>query len=136
MTVIPKRQPNDQLEEQVTLKLTVDADAEPGKRELRLLTDTAMSNPIWFHVGRWPEIREIEPNDVQPDDTVGALPVVINGQIMPGDIDRFTFRARKGAKLVIEVGARDVIPYLADAVPGWFQAVMRLTDSSGEVSVR
>ena len=28
-----------------------------------------------------------------------------------------------------------MIPYLADAVPGWFQAVMRLTDSAGnEVS--
>ncbi len=35
-------------------------------------------------------------------------------------------------KLVIEAGARDVIPYLADAVPGWFQAVVRLYDSSGK----
>jgi len=32
---------------------------------------------------------------------------------------------------VILGAARDVIPYLADAVPGWFQAVMKVTDSAG-----
>ena len=131
----PRRQPNDQLEEQVTLKLTVAEDAEPGKRELRFLTENAISNPIWLHVGRWQEIRETEPNDVQPDDTILRLPVVINGQIMPGDTDRFSFAAKKGMRLVVDAAARDVIPYLADAVPGWFQAVIRLTDSAGtEVS--
>ena len=54
----PKRQPNEQLEEEVTIKLTVDEDAKPGKRELRMLTETSMSNPIWIHVGRWPEVQE------------------------------------------------------------------------------
>ncbi len=131
----PKRQPNDQLEEEVTLRLTVADDAELGKREFRFLTDNAISNPIWLQIGRWQEICETEPNDLQSDDAVTSMPVVINGQIMPGDIDRFSFQARKGMRLVIEAGARDVIPYLADAVPGWFQAVMRLTDSAGnEVS--
>ncbi len=127
----PKRQPNDQLEEEVTLKLTVAEDAELGKRELRFLTDGAISNPIWLHIGSWQEVCENEPNDSQPDEVIESLPLVINGQIMPGDTDRFSFRARPGMRLVIEAAARDVIPYLADAVPGWFQAVMRLTDSSG-----
>jgi len=127
----PKRQPNEQLEEEVTLKLTVDQDAEPGKRELRLLTETAMSNPIWIQVGQWSEVRETEPNDTEPDTVIDTLPVVVNGQIMPGDSDRFSFAARQGDRLVIEAGARDVIPYLADAVPGWFQAVLSLTDSAG-----
>ncbi len=131
----PKRQPNEQLEEQVTLKLTVDDDAELGKRELRFLTETAISNPIWIHLDKWIETRETEPNDdgCQPKRST-RLPVVINGQIMPGDVDRFSFEARKGMRLVIAAAARDVIPYLADAVPGWFQAVMRLTDSTGERS--
>ncbi len=128
----PKRQPNAQLEEQVSVQLTIAEDAEPGKRELRFLTETAISNPIWLHVGRYPEVLEVEPNNEEPDDSVSSLPVVINGQIMPGDTDRFSFQAREGMKLVIEAGARDVIPYLADAVPGWFQAVMRLMDSSGQ----
>ena len=81
--------------------------------------------------GPWQEFVRPSPTTDQPDDVVTSFPVVVNGQIMPGDIDRFSFPAKTGMKLVIDVAARDVIPYLADAVPGWFQAVIRLTDSSG-----
>ena len=51
-----------------------------------------------------------------------TLPAIVNGQIMPGDVDRYRFQARKGQQLVVAVSARELIPYLADAVPGWFQA--------------
>ncbi len=127
----PKRQPNDQLAEELTVRLTVADNATPGKHELRLRTETAMSNPLWLHVGTWEEVAEVEPNDTVPQEFVNALPIVVNGQIMPGDRDSFTFSARQGDRLVISAAARDVIPYLADAVPGWFQATMRLMDSSG-----
>ena len=128
----PKRQPNAQLDEQIWLQVVTDMDVELGKREVRFLTDNAISNPLWIHVDKWVEHRESEPNDVIPSDTVGRLPFVHNGQIMPGDVDRFRFEAKKGARLVVAAAARDVIPYLADAVPGWFQAVMRVTDEYGE----
>lgn len=128
----PKRQPNDQIAEELTLKITIDAKAALGKRELRLLTAGAMSNPIWFQVGQWQELRETEPNDVTPDPVIGSqLPVVVNGQIMPGDVDLFSFTARKGTRLVIAADARELMPYLADAVPGWFQAVLALYDGRG-----
>ena len=52
-------------------------------------------------------------------------------QYAPGDADRYTFDARKGQDLVLSVSARDVMPYLADAVPGWFQATIALTDADG-----
>ena len=127
-----KRQPNDQIAEELTLKITIDAKAELGKREMRVLTPGAMSNPIWFQVGRWEERRETEPNDEKPDPTIGStLPVVVNGQIMPGEVDRFSFTARKGMRLVIAADARELMPYLADAVPGWFQAVLALYDAQG-----
>jgi hypothetical protein len=128
----PRRQPNDQLEEQITLQVTTDIDVELGKRELRFLTDDAISNPIWIHINKWVEHRESEPNDVVPADVIGRMPFVNNGQIMPGDVDRFRFEAKKGMRLVVAVAAREVIPFLADAVPGWFQAVMRVTDELGE----
>lgn len=133
----PRRQPNDQLIEQKRLRVTVDKEAALGKRELRLLTDDAISNPLWVHIGTWPELRESEPNDIpprswEPENQIANLPVVINGQIMPGDVDCFSFEARQGMKLVIQVAAREVIPYLADAVPGWFQAVLRVTDQYGK----
>lgn len=79
-----------------------------------------------------------------------TLPVVVNGRIIPsdprqgagggrrqpnqyapGDADRFVFEARKGQDLVVAVSARDVMPYLADAVPGWFQATVALFDAAG-----
>ena len=128
----PKRQPNDQLTEELTLRVTVARDAQPGKRELRMLTETAMSNPLWVHVGRWSEVHETEPNDASADVAIQSLPVVVNGQVMPGDTDTFSFHAEQGQRLVIQAGARDVIPFLADAVPGWFQAVMTLRDSNGD----
>ncbi|MCA9137357.1 MAG: hypothetical protein KDB00_11380 [Planctomycetales bacterium] len=127
----PKRQPNEQLEEQVTLRVTVALEATLGKREVRFMSDHAISNPIWFNLDRWIEFQEFEPNDIGACDVETRLPVVINGQIMPGDVDRFRFQATQGMRLVIQVAARDVIPYLADAVPGWFQAVVRITDAAG-----
>jgi hypothetical protein len=128
----PKRQPNEQIAEELTLKITIDANAELGKREMRLLTPGAMSNPIWFQIGQWQELRETEPNDETPDPVIGSkFPVVVNGQIMPGDVDLFSFTARKGTRLVIAADARELMPYLADAVPGWFRAVLALYDSRG-----
>jgi len=118
--------------ETVLLEVTIDSGAPPGGRELRLETPTGLTDPLDFEVGLAPELIEHEPND--PDAPGAApldLPVVVNGQIMPGDVDRFPFRARRGQKLVAEVQARRLIPYLADAVPGWFQAVLAIYDARG-----
>lgn len=59
------------------------------------------------------------------------LPCTVNGQISSGAVDRFRFKARKSQRLVISAQARELIPYLADAVPGWFQAVLALYDAKG-----
>jgi hypothetical protein len=140
-----KRQLNRQLAEMVLIEINIDADAAPGNRELRLGTKRALTNPVVFQVGTWPEVRELEPNNEEayprlpnvpkettlPKEKPLDLPVVLNGQIMPGDVDRFRFRARKGQQLVIEAHARSLIPYLADAVPGWFQATLALYDARG-----
>ncbi len=128
----PKRQPNSQIAEELTVQIQLAPDAPFGDRELRLLHPTGMSNPLYFYVGQYPETREQEPNDVAPHQSVHLqLPMVVNGQIMPGDVDRFWFEAKKGTKLVTHCAARGLIPYLADAVPGWFQAVLHLYDDQG-----
>ena len=125
----PKRQPNPQIAETVTLRVTMAPEAEPGKRELRMKTKFGVSNPLFFHVGQLRECREKEPNNKTADDGIGeSLPGIVNGQIMPGDIDRFRFKATKGMRLVVSVDARELMPYLADAVPGWFQATLTLYD--------
>ena len=40
-------------------------------------------------------------------------------------------RARRGQKLTLTTQARSLVPYLADAVPGWFQAELALYDAKG-----
>jgi hypothetical protein len=128
----PKRQPNAQIAEMVFLKVKVDPQAAPGIREIRFLATQGLTNPMRFEVGLLPEIVEKEPNDLPPKAQGPVdLPVLLNGQIMPGDTDHFRFRARRGQKLVITTQARALLPYLADAVPGWFQATLSLLDATG-----
>lgn len=128
----PKKQPNMQIREQVTLRFSVDRDAASGVREIRLLTGKGLSNPMVFHVGNLPELNEVEPNDLAPAEALQVtLPAVVNGRILPGDVDLFHFPAVKGQRLLFKAEARSLVPYLADAVPGWFQATLALYDPNG-----
>ena len=128
----PKRQLNAQLAERVVLRVKIAPDAQVGRHDLRLLSTNGLSNPVSFVVGTLPEITEVEPNDVVAPTTAPVkFPVVINGRILPGDVDGFAFDARKGMHLTVAVAARELTPYLADAVPGWFQAVAVIEDHDG-----
>jgi len=132
----PKRQQNMQIAETVLVEVSIDPDAAPGDRELRLGTPAGLTNPVVFQVGLLPEAQEQEPNGPLPfgnrqNAPVLGLPALINGQIEPGDVDRFRFRAQQGQQLVVETRARHLVPYLADAVPGWFQATVALYDLEG-----
>lgn len=129
----PENAPTPAIAERVTVKMAIAADAEPGPRELRLETPAGLSNPLVFHVGQLPEFREREERSNTSIEEVMDItpPAVVNGQIMPGDIDRFRVEARKGQRLVFALSARSLVPYLPDAVPGWFQAVLALYDDDG-----
>ncbi|MFA6173137.1 MAG: PPC domain-containing protein [Kiritimatiellales bacterium] len=127
-----KKQFNPQIAERVTLELTLPENITPGDCELRVITTNGLSNPLVFQIGRLPEITEKEPNNqLTAPEKLPALPVLVNGQIMPGDTDSFRFHAVKGQSLVLKTEARSLVPYLADAVPGWFQAVLALYDAKG-----
>jgi len=147
----PNRNVTPAIADVATLRLTLATNAEPGERELRLATATGLSNPMKFCVGTLPEFSapparapnpdeerlrrqfNLPPVDVPTTNIARVtLPTVINGQITPGEVDRYRFSARRGQQLVVEVSARDLIPYLADAVPGWFQATIALYDSKGK----
>lgn len=133
----------------VLVEVTMDRDAKPGQRELILATPRGVSNPLVFHVGQLPEVarkpmvaatRQVLGKEelalrVRPADEVEArvtVPCTMNGQIASGEVNRYRFDARKGQRLVISVQARQLVPYIADAVPGWFQPVMSLSDASGK----
>ena len=131
-----KKQINAQLREIVLLEVTIAPDAALGDREWRLRTPWGLSNPMCFQVGQLPESTELEPNDPQknplfPEAPGVELPMLFNGRIMPGDVDLFRFRARRGLPLMVKVQARHLDPFLADTVPGWFQPTVALYDTKG-----
>ena len=130
------------------IEVTLARNAPLFARELRLGTPSGISNPMVFQVGPFEEfsrspmktcevqvlgkeelaLRKRPPGE---DEMKIKLPCTVNGQIASGAVDRYRFAARKGQKLVISAQARQLIPFIADAVPGWFQPVLRLTDGEG-----
>jgi hypothetical protein len=148
----PNRTANPAMLDTVTVKISIGTNAAPGDREIRLATPNALSNPMRFCVGTLPEITKLAAKPANPDldkyiEKLGgrpaptgtpkyeariSLPAVLNGQIMPGGVDRYRFFATHGQQLVIAASARTLIPYLADAVPGWFEAVLTIYDGKGK----
>lgn len=131
LTRDPKRQPNAQISERVLVEVSIAPDAAPGLRDLRLVTRNGLSNPVRFEVGTLPEVREEDEPAARAGDALLVPPVLVNGQVLPGEVDRIRFLGRRGQRLVVETHARRLVPYLADAVPGWFQAVVCLRDADG-----
>jgi len=140
-----RRLTNPSLGEFITLQVTVAPTAPLGNREFRLATPAGLSNPLVFQVGDLPELSKkdwknvpkargsMDPEiDPKPPEKNVTLPVTVNGQIPPGGLDRYRFSARKGQQLVVVVRARELIPYIPDAVPGWFKATVALYDANGQ----
>lgn len=142
----PDPKPKETINQGLLLEVTIAPDAPCGDQWLSLRLPNLKTAPILFQIGDLPELLELEPNDsaelpkrwnretrqmeswafVQAP--TAQLPIVWNGQIRPGDLDRFRFEAKKGQKLVLAVVGRRLSPFLADAVPGWFQPILRLFD--------
>jgi hypothetical protein len=80
----PRNQPDAQIAEQVIIEVTIDANATPGDRELRIASPNGVSNGICFQVGTLPEFLEeqFSPPD-SPTAQVVETPVLLNGQILP-----------------------------------------------------
>lgn len=133
----------------VQLEVTIAPEAELGRRELRLVTSRGISNALVFQVGQHTEyvrqpmttatiqILGKEASALRKRPAAEAenrvfLPCTTNGQIASGEVNRYRFTANKGQRIVLALQARQLIPYIADAVPGWFQPVLVLYDSHGK----
>lgn len=134
--------------ELVFVEVTIDPNAKPGRREIRVVTRRGISNPLPFFVDQVPEVAR-KPMKTSQKQVLGkewqaqrkrppeeeelqiTLPCTMNGQVAAGEVNRYRFLAAKGQRLVISVKARELIPYVAYAVPGWFQPIVRLCDADG-----
>ena len=92
-----------------------------------LATAAGLSNPLIFLIGTLPEVtapvvtatsvpqrRGQTPTATKRGAPLDiTLPAVVNGQILPGEIDTLRFTARRGQQLTVALHARALIPYLA-----------------------
>ena len=115
----------------VIVQLKIAPDAAPGEREFRLLERNGkVSNPLRFFIGAAPEVREeyfpYPPAQKKP--VAFTIPAALNGQIMPGESDKFTFQMKKDETVSFRLLGRYLNPFIGDGVPGHFQAVLEVTD--------
>jgi len=117
--------------------LTVDVakDAQPGARFLYLISPNGISAPRPIVIVDTPVVAEppfaapVEPKPEIP--LVSKFPATLVGQIYPGETDSFALELSAGAQLVCSVCARELQPCIGDAVPGYFNPVVKLVDPSG-----
>jgi len=135
------------LDHLIILDVEVDPKAKPGCRMIQLYDGRDISAPHPFYVTAEPHLRE--PEYVIPplkDRHAGlsvvlhyptnlvakSLPVSLDGQIWPSEVDVFKVPLKKGRRVTFVLNGRELLPYLGDAVPGWFNPVMRLYDAKGK----
>ena len=118
----------------VIVKVKIDRKARPGRRELRLTNGNWVSNPVPFYINQVPEFKEprYQPPFVKVETGSFAYPCVLNGQIMPGETDKFYFDGKKGDVLYFDLKGRSLLPFVGDGVPGHFQAVLEIRDAENK----
>ena len=102
----------------VMVEVTIAPDAEPGEREIRLVTLRGVSNPLAFHVGQVPEvsrkpmvtaIQQVLGKEAQAlrkrlpgddEDQHQPSPAPSTARSASGEVNRYRFEARRGQRLV------------------------------------
>ncbi len=128
-------QSSPSLGQRLLVTVAADPDAKPGPREFRVFAPNGMSAPRPFFVTAAPHIEEARyapPHRPRPPaPAVTNLPCVLDGQIMPGQTDKWTLRLQKGRTITLRTVARELQPYIGDAVPGFFNPALRLLNAKG-----
>ena len=124
-------QSSPQLADRVKIKVTIANDVPCGMYDLRLQGPRGVSNMLPFEVASYPNFVEKGTSRRSKPNEVGELPAVLCGYVSPGGVDYFRFSGKKGDQIVAAVKGRQLVPYIADAVPGWFQPVIKIMDSRG-----
>ena len=132
-------QASPSLRQMMLVTIAADADAPSGVRFFSAWGGTGMSVPRPFVVT--PGRHVAEPLYTPPHRTRPEAPFVdartgechLDGQIMPGQTDVFRLRLAGGRAYAFNVTARELQPYIGDAVPGFFNPQLALKDKRGKV---
>jgi hypothetical protein len=118
------------------VELAIAADAEPGAREVRVVTPRGTSAARAIYLDVYPQINETEPNNTPAQAQVlTKFPVTVNGQVNGAeDVDWFAFDVGAGETWVFDLkGARfksaiDGYISLRDARGHDLKAAMEVSD--------
>ena len=120
----------------VKAKLTIAADAPPGRRMLRVLGGSnGLTNERPFFVGKLPELVEAEPNNSAEQPQQVAIPAVINARLQAKlDIDCFQFNGKAGQSIVAAVLAHGMDSTVRESFnKGFLDTSLELLDSQGRI---
>ncbi len=136
---VPKNplQMSPSLRQMLLVTVAADADATPGWRSFVGWAWNGLSAPRQFEVTTTPRTAEplyVAPHRPQPEPPLVDVRkgrAVLDGQILPGSTDAFRLHLAGKRRYSFKVTARELQPYIGDAVPGFFNAVITLKDSRG-----
>ena len=132
-------QASPSLRQKMLVTVAADADAKPGWCRFMVLTGAGISAPRPFEVcaaHRTMEPLYVPPRRPKPEPasvdlrTGGAI---LDGRIMPGETDVFRLRLAANTPYSFLATARELQPYVGDAVPGFFNIALVLRNSKGAV---
>ena len=118
--------PEPQLIQRLEVKISVPSTANPGRHLFRVVTPHGISNPLELRVHREQALREqADPHELPSDaHPLAGYPVAIHGRIHAvGEVDYYSFKARKGQELLFEAFSSDALdPAVALYEPAgsWF----------------
>ena len=124
-------QSSPQLADKIKIHITIAPNVPCGLYDLRLQGPGGVSNMLPFEVASYPNFIEMAKSTLRKPNVVESLPAVLCGYVTPGGVDYFRFSGHEGDQIVASVKGRQLVPYIADAVPGWFQPVIKIVDSRG-----
>ncbi len=123
------------LQQLLILELEIAEDAKTGEYQIRMFGRNGVSNSKRFFVDNAEHFTEplFTPPFVKekPLPVIDVFPVVLDGQILPGETDKFVFKLAAGQDYTFSLCGRELQPFIGDAVPGHFQAIMRIIDAAG-----
>ena len=131
------------IRQMLLVTVAAEPDAAPGRGELCVYGPGGISAPRPFSTTAAPHVAEPlfapphRPAPERPPVEVGAGgAVVLDGQAMPGETDAFRLRLAGGRRYTFRTTARELQPYVGDAVPGFFNAALALRSGSGAIVAR
>ncbi len=117
--------------------VAADKDAKPGWCSFMVVSPGGISAPRPFEVTAARHVEEplyVPPHRKQPEPPlvdVREVGAVLDGQIRPGSTDVFRLHLAANKPYVLSATARELQPYIGDAVPGFFNAVLVLKNEKG-----